>query len=624
MKALKEKRVSLRSLFRRSLVILSLLALAFASCSDSGGSDSTPSTPTPSNPGPQTPVRSVKSLTIMEYPYLPSYEGAYPDLTGLKVQIKWSDDVVDYEVDTSKFVVYPSVAYVTAPDTSESEFSKFNQYGIQYMLDPYYNPSGPKVNVYIPAVIAIEGGSASFTVDDGSGYDVAKISGTLPKVFEDQDIDPAPLELWANYKNDVTSAPTQLPAGYYSPYLGRTPVTDDEKKEFKAWPTNAAPEVLNKRISANRDAWRISQDPNDKTVEYLLRSVNGSALIAKTVKVDKFYYVDSITLTGGDFTKIQIFADNPDFNEYTDPRVANGTPTTYPNDFFTTNTLNEEEANGNPYRKDVDLKVGENWYKQLYKAGLKFKVTYYDPSDPNGSTGETRNIDMDDYTRAMYTTDSNGNAKATLPIPTGRGQSTTTPANKRLLISDVITSVAEEYPLSLRLYYYNRLIKGGKGQGLCDLKISYDSGNGVYVKPNYVTVPITANNVIYTYSGISKDRIENTNFDNNDIPARVPNDLNLNQVRRSAYDALKTYYKVEYTYSNEARGDSIKAKAPWRPYADLTPITATDTLFDGGFENEAAEEEEARTCAMIFNLPVSAQIGGDTEDVIEFPYLMMP
>ena len=40
MKALKEKRISLRSLLRRSLVILSLLALVFASCGDSSSSSS--------------------------------------------------------------------------------------------------------------------------------------------------------------------------------------------------------------------------------------------------------------------------------------------------------------------------------------------------------------------------------------------------------------------------------------------------------------------------------------------------------------------------------------------------------------------------------------------------------
>ena len=37
MKALKEKRISLRSLWRRSLVILSLLALVFVACGDGDG-----------------------------------------------------------------------------------------------------------------------------------------------------------------------------------------------------------------------------------------------------------------------------------------------------------------------------------------------------------------------------------------------------------------------------------------------------------------------------------------------------------------------------------------------------------------------------------------------------------
>ena len=624
MKALKEKRVSLRSLFRRSLVILSLLALAFASCSDSGGSDSTPSTPTPSNPPIEPPAKTVASMRVIEHPYLPSYEGAYPDLTGLKVQIFWSDgSEPEYVVDTTKFLVYPSVAYVDAgydnanPRTID-KFSKTGQYLIQYKLDPYYNASGPRANVYIPAVVAIVNG-------DYAPTEVA-IAGKLPYIFEDQEIDPADLDLYATYESDPTIATVAAtkPKDYYSPYfdllgtlaIGAEPGPDDK---WLPWPTNTGTEKLAKKISPQRDVWRITQN---KEVEYLIRSPKGDPNpVGVKVNVEKYYSVDSIKVTGGDFTKIKIYADDPKFNEYADPRAPTGgtIPTAYPN-------WKGDTTASNPYRKPVDLKVGENWLWKLKEAGVTFMVTYYDKKENDGGKGPTRPITMDDYIRAVYSTNKEGVANASLPIPEGREQSANTPSTIKLLVSDVITSIAEEYPLSLRLYYYSRNIKGGSGEGLVDLKI--DAENGVdYVKPNFAIVPITANQVIYTYAGIRKARKDDTNFETNDIPARVPSNLPEPYNRNNAYQAFQTYYNVLWIYSNEARGEpNMEVKGKWTTYVDSSSgATIKDNVYVE-FDNTAVEEgaEDPRVCVIGFDRPISGQFEETAQEEVEFPYIMMP
>ena len=74
MKALKEKRIRLRSLWGRSLVILSLLALVFAACGDSDSGSNTGS-----NLDPLISVTYTGTLTNH------SYMGIKPDLTGLVI-----------------------------------------------------------------------------------------------------------------------------------------------------------------------------------------------------------------------------------------------------------------------------------------------------------------------------------------------------------------------------------------------------------------------------------------------------------------------------------------------------------------------------------------------------------
>jgi len=118
MKALKEKRVSLRTFLRRGLVILSLFALAFASCSDSSGGAVTPTDPTSgTNPPPAGPT--IKSLTILTQPTKESYQGYPPVLTDLAVEIEWSNGTREYAYyndNPSAFATVPGVCEYAFPN----------------------------------------------------------------------------------------------------------------------------------------------------------------------------------------------------------------------------------------------------------------------------------------------------------------------------------------------------------------------------------------------------------------------------------------------------------------------------------------------------------------------------
>jgi hypothetical protein len=102
MKALKEKRIGLRSLWRRGLVILSLFALVFASCNTSDDGDTSSSV--------------VSGKTILEFrirtqPTARNYEGMQVDIGGIVIEARYADDWQTFKTvpmsDHSKFGVWP-------------------------------------------------------------------------------------------------------------------------------------------------------------------------------------------------------------------------------------------------------------------------------------------------------------------------------------------------------------------------------------------------------------------------------------------------------------------------------------------------------------------------------------
>jgi hypothetical protein len=97
MKALKEKRLSLRSIFRRGLVILSLFALVFVSCGESGGTTEPPDNTGPGVTTPTNPPKTAISINVSKQPAAGtySYQGQKPDLTGTEITVLWSDGLME-------------------------------------------------------------------------------------------------------------------------------------------------------------------------------------------------------------------------------------------------------------------------------------------------------------------------------------------------------------------------------------------------------------------------------------------------------------------------------------------------------------------------------------------------
>ena len=112
MKALKEKRNSLRSLARMGLVILSVFTLAFAACRGTGNdvtNGTAPTQPTqPTDPtDPPPPARTVRSMTILHQPYTVHFEGMRPILDGIRVEVRYSDNSWEIISDPTQFYTAP-------------------------------------------------------------------------------------------------------------------------------------------------------------------------------------------------------------------------------------------------------------------------------------------------------------------------------------------------------------------------------------------------------------------------------------------------------------------------------------------------------------------------------------
>jgi len=154
---LKEKRNSLRSLWRRSLVILSILALVFAVACGSKTDPTVPPGPTePTEPGtPQPTAKVVTSINVIYDPTAISYAGIRPDLTGIKAEVWYSDNSFEIVTDPAQFIPEPAFLPLEAINLWPS--STTNTFGATLF------PAGNKpVQV---RVFHVSGGTASAPVN---------------------------------------------------------------------------------------------------------------------------------------------------------------------------------------------------------------------------------------------------------------------------------------------------------------------------------------------------------------------------------------------------------------------------------------------------------------------------
>jgi hypothetical protein len=267
MKALKEKRVSLRSFLRRGLVILSLFALvfAFAACSDSddGGTDPTdPTGPTSPPAGPE-----VVSISILQQPTKRSYQGMPAVLTGLVAEVTFSDNTVE-----------------TISETSDL-FANF--YGVPRYCD-----------------IAWAGTNGGYT-GIGLGYKGSTAVSTglvLPKVVQADTLEitqTGVVEWYSDERPNFTGLTYNI--GYQTDNfeVGDTKTnTNEYPYEKKALPmTNAYPRVsYDKDIATNKRVTAIVGDPSQALP-------SGGSLNTKyaSFQIDKYYQVESVEFKGANF-----------------------------------------------------------------------------------------------------------------------------------------------------------------------------------------------------------------------------------------------------------------------------------------------------------------------------------
>jgi hypothetical protein len=204
MKALKEKRISLRSLWRRGLVILSLFALVFASCSDSSGDGGV------SSRGPR-----VSSFKIVKSPANNQYMGQEVDLRGLVVEVRYANGDINpaltYEGHEDMFTTNPRV--VTGWDFSNpGELNATRYYDLIFdglladrpldfiVRDGLTYPI--ITDVVMERVYNAAGGGMKIDGPKNMGLNVTGTVNQKTAYVDDTTYDFSGLELWADYLTD--------------------------------------------------------------------------------------------------------------------------------------------------------------------------------------------------------------------------------------------------------------------------------------------------------------------------------------------------------------------------------------------------------------------------------------
>jgi len=173
---LKEKRIGLRSLWRRGLVILSLFALVFSSCDDtSGGGNNPPPT-----------GKTILEFKVVKDPPNPNYEGLKVDISGIDIVARyagadWQKFVPVPASDLTKFGVYPKYA----------QNSSYADLGGVYII---YTIQDDGTRLVSPVTVKVSNLKRSDTVSkgnpSGNPYDPSNgsggtIAGDAPNYYAD-------------------------------------------------------------------------------------------------------------------------------------------------------------------------------------------------------------------------------------------------------------------------------------------------------------------------------------------------------------------------------------------------------------------------------------------------------
>jgi len=673
MKALREKRVSLRSLFRRSLVILSLLALAFAvsiaGCSsDSGDSGDTGNTgntgDTGGTGGTVAAPPTVVGLQVIKHPYMPSFEGAEPDLSGITVAVTWSDNTTVLESDTSKFMVSPPIAFVATAGTNAG----FNRedYKVRYVGENAWfdYDSAYQVPVYIPAVIALDVTSGF----QASTTEYPYIDGKISEVYEDQGVDPTGVKfvgIYSEFKfnetptdgsdyitllgeNDIRNGQDALSkannnardAGYqdaaemfvkkdykFGLTLSEIDALNDE--EHIRWPILPIPangtwtryNIKSNKVSASGEAWEIGD--RGQATKYRIFYWTDKLMGTKTnspiadsgcddieVPHDYYYKVARLDYKSG-ADRIKVFgADNGDYmalngtfanKDMTDTLSNNVYPRTTP----PTTTFPKYTTAGNyTYSADKIEVVKRNWIKALFDAQVEFTVRYYIPED-SPAIVKSRDIKMADYIKAMNKT-VGGVPKATLPFFAGNADAP--------LDSSVVDSVLEEYDLALKLYYYNPKIKD-----LLNLDDTIDA------TPDAATINVSKSIARYSSLVLTRNDISDHSEPQVDSRPTVSGSVTVeDKMLVNLYNALQQYWRPEYVYEGDVK--NVKIDWPQPSGADdaddhARALFIRQIITDYDLDPVEGGTPELREGAITLTGPASAEWD---EGEVTFQYYVLP
>jgi len=376
MKALKEKRNSLRSLWRRSLVILSILALVFAVACGSKTDPTTPTDPTnPTDPGTPTqpPAKVATSINVIYDPTAISYAGIRPDLTGIKAEVWFSDNSFEIVTDSAQFIPEPAFLPMEAinlwPSSTGTNGASILPVGVKPVQVRVFHVSGGTASA--PVNLPIVWGTSTSLNDTKANAllngDPIHFIGTMTQqgYFEDDFPNFAGITAEARYegynlKPDSTSFAAEINLATTFPIDANTGAVINVAgtPTYRENPHSTLKDAVNKDFPAKRVAIELTQAHVDTEHGIYGTGINGDK---KTVRIK--------------------FAGKP----YTFPFTS----------FYPIRGI--EVANlgslnfGDYYQWDT---TAVDWIEELFgKAGLRLKV-YYSGID------QTREIGLKEFRRA--------------------------------------------------------------------------------------------------------------------------------------------------------------------------------------------------------------------------------
>jgi len=616
MKALKEKRVSLRSLWRRGLIILSLFALVFAACGEGGSpggftqEELDAARQEGKNEGllegeaagiekgkEQAKLPKITSITVLHHPVNPSFEGAAPDLKGLQVWVTWEDNKIPpakVEAGDPKLIIDPPVAFVTTAGINEETFSKLGAYKVKYVDDELWvTPDNMEETVYIPAVVAMV---SPIVTAPSLG------TGAIPVIYEDEGIQPtnvAGLNFTATYIafNGPTVLATIGAAGNLIPPGVNNKVADygvaPAGGAFNPW-GNLASEARTNPVSTSSKVWRVEAvrdnygkgfgryffkfGNNYTTAANWIGTVAERDAVSVVAPITTFYWIGRFDWKSGGPTK-----------------------------------------NYRP-RSPFPALTSDGWLSELYdvKDNLKFTVTYYNLATEGEDRLRPVERTFNDYYRAMFVFDSFGNARATKPALIGIGD---LPAGHLDTVAD---AVENDYSLALGLYYYNPEIKGRPGEGTVDILTVPNE----YVTLNNARVPITVlEDYEYTFQDeLKKERRDKTIVVENedDFVGPVISGRETDKAKNDAdlFRELKYFWKVWYVRVREdpAGVDPVlEVDYPTAANTDAWPAAFAGSGITLDYENDPVEVAEIRDVTVTFPSPPAGYLpdGYDMAEVVD-------